>query len=259
MKDGFGLDYQGQTRLFLVSCTASANPIESVYVKLVQQMNKYAVNGLITYVSLKHLHIMKTSTKHVLFALSFTALLGSCSRPTATFQPSHAQRFYSPQPTATAVKNDEAIAEATPVVVATPETVAAPAPVAVATKADIETMLVKTEAVASAKATAGESRKLARRIAQVREVLAKAPATTSTTNTATKKNSLAQRMLLKHMDNKMKNQLAPDQPQAKSMLTIGLIVGLIGLLLLLIGTGTVATLGFVALIVGIVLVILGLL
>ena len=200
---------------------------------------------------------MKTSTKHVLFALSFTALLGSCSRPTATFQPSHAQRFYSPQPTATAVKADEAIAEATPVVVATPETVAAP--VAVATKADIETMLVKTEAVASAKATAGESRKLARRIAQVRDVLAKAPATTTTTNTATKKNTLVQRMMLKHMDNKMKNQLAPDQPQAKSMLTIGLVVGLIGLLLLLIGTGTVSTLGFVALIVGIVLVILGLL
>ncbi len=202
---------------------------------------------------------MKTSTKHVLFALSFTALLGSCSRPMATFQASHTQRFYSPQPTATvATPAEEAVAVATPAAVATPETVAAPAPAAVATKADIETMLVKTEAVASTKATAGESRRLARRIAQVRDVLAKAPVT-ATTNTATKKNSLVQRMMLKHMDSKMKNQLAPDQPQAKSTLTIGLIVGLIGLLLLLIGTGTVATLGFVALIVGIVLVILGLL
>jgi hypothetical protein len=202
---------------------------------------------------------MKTSTKHVLFALSFTALLGSCSRPTATFQSSHAQRFYSPQPTATvSAPAEEAVAVATPAAVTTPETVVAPAPVAVATKADIETMLVKTEAVASTKATAGESRKLARRIAQVREVLAKSPVT-ATTNTATKKNSLVQRMMLKHMDSKMKNQLAPDQPQVKSMLTIGLVVGLIGLLLLLIGTGTVSTLGFVALIVGIVLVILGLL
>lgn len=120
-------------------------------------------------------------------------------------------------------------------------------------------MLVKTEAVASTKATATESRKLSRRIAQVRDVLAKTPATTPTTNAAAKKTTLVQRMMLKHMDTKMKNQLAPDQPQAKSTLTLGLIIGLVGLLLLLIGTGTVSTLGFIALIVGIILVILGLL
>ena len=197
---------------------------------------------------------MKTSTKHILFALSLTALLGSCSRPTATFQPSHAQRFYSPQPVATVESPvNEAVAETTPVAEAIP--VAATTPVA--TKADIENVLVKAEAMASTKATATESRKLNRRIAKIREVLAKAPLAAPTTSTTTKKTSLVQRMMLKRMDAKMKKQLAPEQPMRSSTLTAGLVVGLIGLLLLLLSIAN--PLGLILLLVGIVLVILGLL
>ncbi|MBO0936151.1 hypothetical protein J2I47_06295 [Fibrella sp. HMF5335] len=199
---------------------------------------------------------MKTSTKHVFFALSLTALLGSCSRPTATFQPSHAQRFYSPQPTATVVTTtNDAVAEAAPAVESTPVATATPA----ATKADIENVLVKAEAMASTKATATESRKLNRRIAKIREVLAKAPEAAPATNASAKKNTLVQRMMLKRMDTKMKNQLAPEKPMAASTLTAGIVIGLIGLLLLLLTTGTAATLGLIGLIVGIVLIILGLL
>ncbi|MBO0929522.1 hypothetical protein [Fibrella aquatilis] len=197
---------------------------------------------------------MKTSTKHVLLALSFTALLGSCSRPTATFQPSHAQRYYSPQPAVTAqAPATEAIAATAPVAEAAPVTTTTPA----ATKADIENVLVKAEAMASTKATASESRKLNRRIAKIREVLAKAPLAAPTTTTTTKKASLVQRMMLKRMDSKMKQQLAPEQPMRTSTLTAGLVIGLIGLLLLVLSVAN--PLGLILLVVGIVLVILGLL
>lgn len=201
---------------------------------------------------------MYTSTKHTLVALAVTALLGSCSRPVATFQPSKAERFYTQQTAATPAETPaaNAVAETQPVVAeaATP----APAP-AVATKADIETMLVKAEAVASTKATATEARKLERRISKIRQVLATTPESNLTPAASTKKMGLAQRLAMKSMDKKIQKKLAPEQPMRSSTLTAGLVIGLIGLLLLLLTTGTVATIGLIALVVGIVLVILGLL
>ncbi|WP_041258794.1 hypothetical protein [Fibrella aestuarina] len=200
---------------------------------------------------------MNTSTKHTLIALSFTALLGACSRPVATFQPSKAERFYTQQTTAAPVAAAETVApEATPVVAeASAPAVAAPA----ATKADIETMLVKAEAVASAKARPAEARKLERRITKIREVLNTSPASSLAPAAPVKKAGLAQRLMMKSMDKKIQKHLAPEQPMRSSTLTAGLVIGLIGLLLLLLTTGTAATIGLIALVVGIVLVILGLL
>ncbi|MEZ0611322.1 hypothetical protein ACAW74_22615 [Fibrella sp. WM1] len=201
---------------------------------------------------------MNTSTKHTLIALSFTALLGACSRPVATFQPSKAERFYTQQTTATPAAATETVApEAAPAVAATPAVaeVATPA----ATKADIETMLVKAEAVASAKARPAEARKLERRITKIREVLNTTPASSMAPAAPVKKAGLAQRLMMKSMDKKIQKHLAPEQPMRSSTLTAGLVIGLIGLLLLLLTTGTAATIGLIALVVGIVLVILGLL
>lgn len=199
---------------------------------------------------------MNTSTKHALIALSFTALLGSCSRPVATFQPSKAERFYTQQTTVAPVAATEAVVpEAAPVVAEASAPAAAPA----ATKADIETMLVKAEAMASAKASPAEARKLERRAAKIREVLNTTPANSLAPAAPVKKAGLAQRLMMKSMDKKIQKQLAPEQPMRSSTLTAGLVIGLIGLLLLLLTSGVAATIGLIALVVGIVLVILGLL
>ncbi|GAB2579640.1 hypothetical protein GCM10027190_31650 [Spirosoma areae] len=78
------------------------------------------------------------------------------------------------------------------------------------------------------------------------------------TKTATaQKTTLFQRLILKKLDKKIKNQLAPERTMAKSLLTIGLIVGVIGLILLLLNVAS--PLGLIALIVGLVLVLVDLL
>jgi hypothetical protein len=199
--------------------------------------------------------VMNISTKHAVATLAMVALLGSCSRPVATFQPSKAERFYTQQkPTAPAF-SQEVTAQMEPTMAdgATAQTITA-------TKADLEQMLVRAEAMASTNARPAEARKLDRRITKIRDVLATTPDTKLAAATApTRKVSLAQRLMTKHMDKKIQRQLAPEQPMRSSTLTAGLVVGLIGLLLLLLTSGTAATIGFIALIVGIVLVILGLL
>jgi hypothetical protein len=207
-------------------------------------------------------NVMITSTKQALAGLAMLALLGSCSRPVAYFQPSKAERFYTQTTTTPPTFSQEVTAPMAPVGLeeATASTLEQ-APT-VATRADIEQLLVRTQAVASAKAQPAEARKLERRISKIREVLATTPDAKLTQPAATQKMGLAQRLMMKQMDKKIQKKLAPaqpEQPMRSSTLTAGLVIGLIGLLLLLLTTGTAATIGLIALVVGIVLVILGLL
>lgn len=200
------------------------------------------------------MNVMNTSTKHTFLALAVTAFLGSCSRPVATFQPSKAERFYSAQTPATPVVAQETVVSEP--VAAAVETPAAP----VTANTNIEQALTKAEAYASTKARPADARKLERRITKIREVLATSPQQAVATNTATQKTSLVQRIMLKSMDKKIQKHLAPEQPMRSSTLTAGLVIGLIGLLLLLlVAPGIGQTIGLIALVVGIVLVILGLL
>jgi uncharacterized membrane protein YccC len=197
---------------------------------------------------------MYTSTKNTFLALAVVALLGSCSRPVATFQPSKAERFYTAQtPTAPVAVQEEAVTE--PVAVATETETAAVAP---EVNKSLDQALTKAEAYASTKANSADARKLERRITKIREVLATSPQKLEANNATAKKASLVQRMALKSMDKKIQKHLAPEQPMLTSTLTAGLVVGLIGLLLLLLTTGVGATIGLIALVAGIVLVILGL-
>ena len=198
---------------------------------------------------------MNTSTKHTVLALAVTVLLGSCSRPVATFQPSKAERFYSAQATVAPVVSPEIVAS---------EAVAAVTPVAAAealpANVTVEQALAKAEAYASTNARPADARKLERRITKIREVLAQSPQQTEATagmvaGTA-KKSTMVQRMMLKSMDKKIQKHLAPEKPMRSQTLTIGLVVGLIGLLLLVLNVA--APLGLIALVVGIVLIILGL-
>ena len=199
---------------------------------------------------------MNTSTKHTILALAVTAFLGSCSRPVATFQPSKAERFYSAQ-TATAPVATQDVVTSEPVAAApvATESVVEATPAA---SANIDQALTKVEAYASTKAGSKDARKLERRITKIREVLATSPQRVEATTGATKKATLVQRMMMKSMDKKIQKHLAPEQTMLTSTMTAGLVIGLIGLLLLLLTSGIGATIGLIALVAGIVLVILGL-
>lgn len=76
--------------------------------------------------------------------------------------------------------------------------------------------------------------------------------------TTAKKMNLMERMMVKKIDKKIKQQMYPQKTMAKSLLTLGAIIAVIGLILVLIGTGGLATLGYIALLVGLVLILVDL-
>ncbi|GAB2547419.1 hypothetical protein GCM10027085_43270 [Spirosoma aerophilum] len=101
------------------------------------------------------------------------------------------------------------------------------------------------------------NRKVTKRIARIREVLSTpAAADVSSKNVSTPKTTLLKRVMLKQMDKKIKHHLSPDRTMAKSMLTIGVIVGIVGLLLLILNVAS--PLGLIALIVGLALILIDL-
>ncbi|MBC8156037.1 MAG: lipoprotein [Bacteroidetes bacterium] len=213
---------------------------------------------------------MKAFTNQSLFALVAVAMLSACSRPYATFQKTTPERFYTKTtpvaPAAVTPATEAVIVPTTDAGVIAPETPAAEVTAAevVTPTTDVNAELQKVDALVSTKAGLSTNKKMTRHLARVKamvtEIRANVAAPSSTGNVAPasvapQKMNLMKRLVAKSMDKKIQNKLAPKKPMAKSLLTIGLIIGLIGLLLLLIGTGTVATLGYVGLIVGIVLVI----
>ncbi|WP_026308875.1 hypothetical protein [Spirosoma spitsbergense] len=204
---------------------------------------------------------MRMFSKSLMAALIGTALISSCSRPVAYFQPTAREQFKSVQseivtPTDVAtmqpVTEKVAASEATVVVQnATPAEQVAQAKQAVS---QIEAYVRNDNKLAS-------NKKLVKRMDRVKQLLSNTSANDASSLKATsaQKNSLIQKVMLKRVDKKIKNHLSPERTMAKSLLTIGLIVGVIGLVLLLVGTGGLATLGYVALIVGLILVLVDLL
>lgn len=192
---------------------------------------------------------MKFFSNQPLGALIIVALLSSCSRPYATFQKTTQEHFYTKANAQTPL----------PVATAQPEVMDTPTPTPKPTT--IAEALDQYEAVASAKATTSlESHKIAKRVARMRTIM-NTTQSKSAVNTAptTPKLNLMQRVVMKSINKKIEKHLAPQQPMVRNLLTIGLIVGLIGLLLVLIGTGTVYSLGYVGIIVGLILIIASLL
>ncbi len=116
----------------------------------------------------------------------------------------------------------------------------------------------------SAKAGLSTNKKLTRHLTHVKEMVTEvrakvaAPASTvgvQSPSVAPQKMNFVQRMVAKSIDKRIQNKMAPKKTMARSLLSIGIIIALIGLLLILIGTGTVYSLGYVGLIVGIILII----
>lgn len=200
---------------------------------------------------------MRTFTKHFFVALLGTAFLASCSRPVAYFQPTARQQF---KPVKT-----EAIA-VTPAEATKPAVVEAlnPQAAVVAQAATTEQIAQAKQAVSQVEAYVrndnqlASNKKLTKRLARVKELLSNTNANTASVKApATKKSSLMHRVMLKQLDKKIKNHLSPERAMAKSLLTIGLIVGVIGLLLIILNVAS--PLGIIALVVGLALVLVDLL
>lgn len=200
-----------------------------------------------------------TFTKHLCAALMGVAILSSCSRPVAYFQRGPVSPYNTPKTETVAVVTP-APAEATQ-----PAETVATAPVAVATPAPADQIAQATAAMTQIEAYVRNDSKLAtdkklnQRMDRVKTMLASATTKASlapNATTSTKKMSLLERMATKRIDKQIKNKLSPERTMAKSILTIGLVIAAIGLILILVGSGT---LGVIALIVGLVLVVLDLL
>ncbi|MVM35961.1 hypothetical protein GO755_38465 [Spirosoma sp. HMF4905] len=193
---------------------------------------------------------MRPFSRLLLATLLSTIIFSSCSRPVAYFQPTARQQFTSTQ-SIVSVKPTEA--SASDLIETEPAVAVSPSEPIIQTKqaiSQVETYVRNDSKLAS-------NKKLAKRIARVNELLS-APKTQEAlaTKTTTTKTTLAQRLMLKQVDKKIKNHLSPEKPMAKSVLTIGLIIGIIGLILLLLNVAS--PLGIIALLVGLVLILVDL-
>lgn len=204
---------------------------------------------------------MSTFSKNLFTALIGAAILSSCSRPVAYFQPTARENFKSAPSqsvvVAAPVAAEQAVtAQPVEVALATPVT-AAPAEQLAQTKQAVS----QVEAYVRNDSKLASNKKLAKRMTRLNEMLAttSVKAEASTNVASTKKMSLMERTMLKKIDKKIKNHVAPDQTKAMSSnVRLGVIIGIIGLLLLLLGGGSVlGVLGAIGLIVGLVLILLG--
>lgn len=206
---------------------------------------------------------MSTVSKHLFAALAATVMLSSCARQQAHFQPTARESFKTVKtesvaqvsPVVTPVVEPVTATETSPALVETP--VAAPASELVQTKEAVSQL----EAYVRNDSKLSSSKKLTKRMARLNELMAATSdkAVAATPTTSAKKMSLMERMVLKKMDKKIKNHVAPDQTNAmNSNVRLGVIIGIIGLLLLILGGGSVlGVIGLIGFVVGLVLVLLG--
>ncbi|QMW00165.1 hypothetical protein [Spirosoma foliorum] len=203
---------------------------------------------------------MRTLTQSLVAAVMGTVILASCSRPVAYFQPSARENFKSPQPNAVAV-----VTPATEVKSTETEMVEAVSTTSEPTAADqlaqTKQAVSQVEAYVRNDTKLASSKKLTKRMAKLNELLntASDKAVTSTNVASAKKMTFMERTMLKKMDKKIKNHVAPDQTKVmNSNVRLGLIIGIVGLLLLLLGGGSVlGILGLIGFIVGLVLILIG--
>ncbi|QMW00166.1 hypothetical protein [Spirosoma foliorum] len=199
---------------------------------------------------------MKTSSKQLFAALFGLIVVSSCSRPVAYFQPTAREHY--------AAKTSESA----PVV--TPSTSVDQTPVVETTNAQqlaqANSSLNELDAMVSTNTKLANNKTVQKRLNRVRTLLASASTKASLSPTevaAPKKMNLMERMMVKKMNKKISKQLAPNNPEKTMMnsgtLATGAVLVLIGLLLLLLTTGTAATVGVIALVVGAVLLLVGLL
>ncbi|WP_460945392.1 hypothetical protein [Spirosoma daeguense] len=208
---------------------------------------------------------MRSLTSRFIVALAGIAFMASCSRPVAYFQPTARENFKSTPATvavATPAESVQSVAEPLPAA-----SVAAPVTETVSTTpveqvAQVKQAVSQVEAYVRNDNKLASSKKLTKRMERLNEVMTTASDKASvSTNaaTSTKKLSLMERTMLKKIDKKIKSHVAPEKTKVmNSNVRLGLIIGLIGLLLWLLGGGSVLGLiGLIGFVVGLVLILLG--
>lgn len=205
---------------------------------------------------------MKTSFRNVFYALTASVLFSACSRPYATYQKMPVEHFASQTPKATTTLPVETVtAEVKQAVAPAPSLAQAAAVTSPAAEFDkAQQALDQVVASTDNKVTAN---KLQKRMARIKAMLGtetKQSAQGATNAGVAKKKNLAERLMLKNVDKKIKRALAPHNPNAPKavnvVVTIGALVALIGLILVLATTSD--AIGTTLLVVGLLLLLVGL-
>ncbi|GAB3906456.1 hypothetical protein GCM10028803_38820 [Larkinella knui] len=202
---------------------------------------------------------MKTSSQNVFYALIATVLFSACSRPYATYQKMPVEHFSS-QKVKTAPVEAPTVVSTQDVAVTTPQ----PQPLAAAPQlADIDKVQQAVDQAVASSTNKVAANKLQRRMAHVRSLLSSEASQSTTASEkakVAKKPNLAERLMLKNVDKKIKRALAPNHPNAPKavnvFVTVGAIVALVGLIIALATTSN--AIGFTLLVVGLVLLLVGL-
>jgi len=205
---------------------------------------------------------MSAFSKHLFAALIGASILSSCSRQVAYFQPTQREHFTAtkPQPVASATA-EVAVSESSVTPAPATETVAVQAAAPTEQVAQAKQAMSQLEAYVRNDSKLASNKKLAKRMEKVNDLLASAnEKTVSTKATSAHKLTLVEKAMLKKMDKKIKNHVAPDEAKYLNKNTKnGIIIGAIGLILSLIFGGVIGVIGLVLLVVGIVLILLGIL
>lgn len=215
---------------------------------------------LITDLSLNALTSMKSILGKATYAIVILSLLTACSRPYATLQRTPVN---GAQTTIDASTSPITVA-AENLTQASAEQVGTPTQAAI-TPTTIQESIAQSEALVAAdhRLTATQKNTLTKRMNRIRHVMSAATladVSGSKARELTHKPTVLERIVVKKMDKQIQRKLSPQQPQLNvGMLSTGAVLVLVGLLLVLLTSGTAATLGIVGLIVGAVLLLLGLL
>ncbi|QHW01546.1 hypothetical protein GJR95_32945 [Spirosoma endbachense] len=191
-----------------------------------------------------------------------TTLFTACNRPVAYFQKSPREHFAVTTPTPAPVVTTESAPVALAATTVTPET--ASGPVAQATQ--VNEALNQMDALVRNDSKLAADKTVQKRLNRIRSLVASTSAKSTlapSATTAPKKASLMERLVLKQMNKKISKQLAPNNPNKTmantGILATGAVLVIIGLLLLLLTTGTGATVGVIVLLAGAVILLVGLL
>jgi PBP1b-binding outer membrane lipoprotein LpoB len=204
---------------------------------------------------------MKMTTQQFLASLLMLVLFAACSRPVAYFQPSAREHFATAPARTEPVK---AVDVPAPVAAETPAPTLATTPTEQVAQANAA--ISQVDALVRNDAKLATDKTVQKRLSRVRTLLAATSAKATmapAANAAPKKMNLVERLMVKKLNKKISKQLAPNQPD-KAMANTGLLTGgavlvVIGLLLLLLTSGTGATVGVILLLGGAVILLLGLL
>lgn len=198
---------------------------------------------------------MKIGTQQVMAGLLMATLFTACSRPVAYFQPTQRENFAAKTTAPVIAPVVPAEAVSTPV-----ETPAAPITPATTMNEALDQM----DALVRNDSKLADNKAVQKRLNRIRTLASVAtPSSTVEVSNSTKKAGLMERMMLKKMNKKISKQLAPNNPNkamiSSGTLATGAVLVIVGLLLLLLTTGTGATVGLIALLAGAVVLLIGLL